>query len=422
MIWVYFGAILVCALIWILGVFIFLDWWQIILLNIAVIAIVGIILLVRRWRTARAALALEKQMMEGAEKQKQNTRPDRRGEIGALQDTMKSGIAALKKTRGGRRALATLPWYVIIGPPGAGKTTALKQSGLDFPLEDGRGAGARGVGGTRNCEWWFTNDAILLDTAGRYTTEQDDREEWMSFLDMLRRFRSQPINGVFVAVSLADLAQATEEQIEFHAKNLRARIDELMVRLQMVVPVYVMLTKADLTSGFVEFFGDLRKSERGQIWGVTFPIVRPVNWDCEKAVEQEFELLVQTLHARAIRRVGGERQMEQRPKILQFPLEFQLLKKSVAQFVSILMRPNVYQENPLLRGVYFTSGTQEGRPIDRVLGSMAQAFGLQPAQMPMPAPSLEQKSYFVTDLFKQVAFPDRGLAHRHRTSRRIGPR
>src|SRR6185369_13732893 len=150
-------------------------------------------------------------------------------------------------------------------------------------------------------------------------------------------------------------------------------------------------TKADLVSGFVEFFGDLRKSDRGQIWGVTFPLHRPDNWDCGKAVEAEFDLLVQTLHARAIRRVGGERQMEQRPKILQFPLEFQLLKQSVAQFTSILMRPNVYQETPILRGVYFTSGTQEGRPIDRVLGSMAQAFGLQPQQLPMQPPSMEQK-------------------------------
>lgn len=69
-------------------------------------------------------------------------------------------------TRFSRQYLYQLPWYVIIGAPGAGKTTALVNSGLHFPLADRFGKSAlRGVGRTRNCDWWFTNDAVLLDTA-----------------------------------------------------------------------------------------------------------------------------------------------------------------------------------------------------------------------------------------------------------------
>ena len=48
-------------------------------------------------------------------------------------------------------------------------------SGLKFPLEQRVGKGAvRGVGGTRNCDWWFTDEAVFLDTAGRYTTQDSD--------------------------------------------------------------------------------------------------------------------------------------------------------------------------------------------------------------------------------------------------------
>ena len=94
-------------------------------------------------------------------------------------------------TRFSRQYLYQLPWYVIIGAPGAGKTTALVNSGLHFPLADRFGKTAlRGVGGTRNCDWWFTNDAVLLDTAGRYTTQESQREEdageWQSFVALLK--------------------------------------------------------------------------------------------------------------------------------------------------------------------------------------------------------------------------------------------
>ena len=77
---------------------------------------------------------------------------------------------------------------------------------------------------------------IVLET-GRYATETDDRDEWLAFLSMLRKYRSrQPINGVLVAISIAELIDANEQQLEATGKKLRARIDEVMTQLHMVVP------------------------------------------------------------------------------------------------------------------------------------------------------------------------------------------
>ena len=106
------------------------------------------------------------------------------------------------------------PWYAIIGPPGAGKTTALLNAGLRFPLAEQMGQGAvAGVGGTRLCDWWFTEDAVLIDTAGRYTTQDSnaavDRAGWDAFLDLLKQTRPrQPLNGLLIAFPLSDIAQA----------------------------------------------------------------------------------------------------------------------------------------------------------------------------------------------------------------------
>ena len=67
-----------------------------------------------------------------------------------------------------KAALADRNAAVLVAPPGAGKTTALVNSGLKFPLSRGATpAAVAGVGGTRYCDWWFTEDAVLIDTAGR---------------------------------------------------------------------------------------------------------------------------------------------------------------------------------------------------------------------------------------------------------------
>ena len=415
--WLWLLAAFLLTAIWVGGYFLKLQLLWMLVATAVVVLFVIAVLVWRRVRAVRAAKALEREIMRQAEQQAANTRPDRRAEIVELQEQVQKGIASLKASKLGNRrgaaALYALPWYVIIGPPGAGKTTALKHSGLEFPFLDPRGGGVRGIGGTRNCDWWFTNEAILLDTAGRYATEQDDHEEWLAFLGMLRRFRGRkPINGVIVAVSVADLAQATEEQVDGYAVKLRARIDEVMTRLEMVVPVYVMFTKADLIAGFAEFFGDLRKSERGQIWGATFPLDAPEGFDPAKAFDREFELLVEQAHARTIKRLGTERNQEARQKIFQFPLEFQSLRSNLSEFLGALFLKSSFVETPIFRGVYFSSGTQEGRPMDRVLGSMARAFGLRPQVADATEAPKESKSYFVTDLFRKVAFPDSGVAAR----------
>ncbi len=414
--WIWFLAAFLLGAIWIAGYFLALSMTLRIVLSVLVVLGVVAVLFYRRWRAAAAARALEREIMRQAEQQAMNARPDRRAEILELQQQIQQGIASLKNSKlGGKtgaQALYTLPWYMIIGPPGSGKTTALKQSGLQFPFSDPRGGGVKGVGGTRNCDWWFTNEAILLDTAGRYTTERDDFEEWIAFLDMLKKYRSKkPLNGLLVAISISDLATATEEQIDTYAKKIRARIDEIMTRLEMVIPVYVMFTKADLIAGFVEFWGDLRKSERGQMWGATFPLGEKLD-DPARRMDEELETLTKALHGRAVRRVGTERQMEARQKIFQFPLEFATLKANLNEFIGALFAKNTYQETPIFRGVYFTSGTQEGRPMDRVLGSMARAFGLRPQAEAAPEQPKEAKSYFVTDLFKKVVFPDQNVAGR----------
>ena len=167
------------------------------------------------WRRAKNAQAIEAGLA-GAEGIAESDEK-------VLSAKMKDALATLKAA-GADKAdyLYDMPWYVIIGPPGSGKTTALINSGLKFPLSRGAApAAVAGSGGTRYCDWWFTEEAVLIDTAGRYTTQDSeksaDSRSWLAFLDLLKTNRPhQPINGVIVAISLEDILTATPDELHAH--------------------------------------------------------------------------------------------------------------------------------------------------------------------------------------------------------------
>ena len=313
---------------------------------------------------------------------------------------------ALKIMRKGGGALYEQPWYAIIGPPGAGKTTALLNAGLEFPLAAAMGAGAvAGVGGTRLCDWWFTRNAVLIDTAGRYTTQDSnqavDQAGWQAFLAMLRRTRPRcPLNGVIVAIALDGVAGPEGTT---HATTIRARIDELDRTFGLRLPVYLLLTKADLLIGFTEFFADLDRTTRQQVWGETFPSTGP---QCGPPTpDQVLRPLLDRLNNRLLARLDAEDSPEHRALIAGFPTQFASILPAIQAFVAICFAADASGRTPMLRGVYLTSGTQEGTPIDRLTGALTRTFGLEQRRPAALRPEAG-RAYFLGDVLKRIVFPE----------------
>lgn len=329
-------------------------------------------------------------------------------EASALQDKLTTALDLLKKTLRSRGYLYEQPWYAIIGPPGAGKTTALLNSGLRFPLAEQMGQGAvAGVGGTRLCDWWFTEDAVLIDTAGRYTTQDSnaavDRAGWDKFLDLLKQTRPrQPLNGLIIAFPLSDIAQASAAEHQAHAAAIRHRIKELESRLGVRMPVYVLFTKADLIAGFNEFFEDLDREKRAQVWGTTFEPATG-NDGPIASFAGELHALVERLNARLFDRMEAERNPDRRSRIAMFPGQLASLEQPLMAFLQAAFGGSRSDPAPRVRGVYITSGTQEGTPIDRLVGTLARAFGVQQTRTQSLQPK-HGRSYFLERLLKNVIF------------------
>ncbi|MCV2355952.1 type VI secretion system membrane subunit TssM [Paucibacter sp. B2R-40] len=335
---------------------------------------------------------------------------------------------------GSEQYLYELPWYMFVGAPGSGKTTALMNAGLQFLLADttkgANLASVKGVGGTRNCDWWFTQDAVLIDTAGRYATQESDRDvdasAWDSFLALLKKTRPrQPINGVLLTVNIQDLLQQGPTERQEHAAKLRARLQELQTKLGVRAPVYVLVTKADLIGGFNESFEALNKDERDQVWGFTFEHANAAQDDPLRDFAPLYQQLQQRLVDQLVDRLEGERDVLRRNAMFAFPQEFAALQAVLADFLRLVVSGGGKLESaPLLRGVYFTSGTQEGSPIDRVMGALGRSFGIDARAA---AAGGRGKSFFLHRLLREVVFAERGLGvvsqaavRRRRLSRAVG--
>jgi type VI secretion system protein ImpL len=403
------GLVPLAALVWWFGPF--LD-----LLEDALPRLLAVLAMVLIWAVANLLLDAARRKRDQA--LRQGVAGDGAAEEAlAVAARLSKAMDLLKQRRGARGYLYEQPWYAIIGPPGSGKTTALMNAGLSFPLAAEMGQGAvAGVGGTRLCDWWFTEDAVMIDTAGRYTTQDSDatidRAGWEAFLALMRRTRPrQPLNGVIVALAMSDIALASPAERSGHARVIRARVLELESKLGIRLPVYALFTKSDLIAGFTEYFDDLDREGRAQVWGITF--------DRQGSAVAQFAAgfsgLVEQLQARLLSRLQSERGTERRPLIAGFPAQVASLAQPLTMFLEEAFGGT--GAVPLLRGAYLTSGTQEGTPIDRLTGLLSRDFGLDQRRAPSLRPEAG-RSYFLGRLLTQVIFGEAMLVSDNPAARR----
>ena len=411
------GFVLLAIVIWYAGpLFSFADYSPLESVNARILLFLAILVLWAGWKAWKRLRAMQAgDRLVAAVVRQASPREERpSAEAVQLRERFETGVATLKQSRKGGHSLYDLPWYIIIGAPGSGKTTALLNSGLKFPLEQRMGKGAlRGVGGTRNCDWWFTDEAIFLDTAGRYTTQDSDAESdaagWSEFLALLKKYRTRrPLNGIILTISAHDLMTQGARGREIHVEAARRRLNEVYQQLNIQLPVYVMVTKCDLVAGFMEYFDDLTQEGRAQVWGVTFPYDQTLSGEATQAFPAEFDQLMARLNARVFARVEEDRDVRRRSRVFAFPQQMAALRDALGQFVSEVFTSTRLDQQILLRGVYLTSGTQEGTPIDRLIGSIGRRYGVAPEAV--APPTGRGKAYFVERLLKEVMLGESGLA------------
>jgi type VI secretion system protein ImpL len=321
-------------------------------------------------------------------------------------------------------AVYALPWFLVAGPPASGKTSMLLSSGLDFQtLPSQRRADQNLIRPTRDCEWRVTDSAILIDTSGRYQTENPpDREEWSALIETLKKYRrDRPLDGFVLAVNAAELMRMNEAEIEQQAQILRTRLDEVMQRAETRFPVYLVFTHADAVEGFDTFFRPMGRAERVQVWGTTIPLAQSQN--SHALFDQEFNHLYAALMRRRLGRMTATTPADEQLRIFNFAVRLNEARDPFALFTLAMFRPNPFSESPILRGFYFMSSAARGNgaalraippPTEETEGEQTEATEDAPARPAQQATD----GFFIERFFKEVLLRDSDIAAALQAGRR----
>jgi type VI secretion system protein ImpL len=311
-------------------------------------------------------------------------------------------LEAIKKARGLQTSDAgELPWYLLIGPAGAGKTSALANSGLQFA--DGGGEAAGGA-----AQYWFAEEAVLIDRPGHdMTSAAGEGDVWRSYLQLLRRHRpSRPLSGIIAMVGLDALMAATSEERRRLARAIRTQLREIDAALKQRLPVYLVIAKIDRLAGFSAFFDGLDQSAREQVWGHTLTLAEG-EADPADRFSSAFDRLVERLDAMAPARLQEENDPQWRNQAFAFPREFALLGPAVLELVGAITSSSRLDPPPWLRGFYFTSALRSGASIDPVAEEVSARFGLR---LPALGPTQSRPGgFFLKRLYTDVVFREENL-------------
>lgn len=398
-------AVLALAVFLVLGSVLYLDWpWWVglfILCGLIGLALTGLFLR-KIWLRRREQQFVE-QIIEQDESRLQSLAKKDKEYSKELQDRWREAIEMLRRSHLKKRGnpLYVLPWYLVVGESGSGKTTAIQSARLSSPFTEV--SKISGISGTKNCDWWFFEQAIVIDTAGRYAIPVDegrDKDEWQKFLQLLVKYRKkEPINGLIVSVAADKLLEASPEKLQDDGRNIRRRINELMLVLGAKFPVYVLVTKCDLIQGMAQFCDKLPESSLDQAMGsvnvdLSSDVVRFEDDVMSNLGDRLRDLRLLLLH-HSDSKVSD-------PGVVLFPEEFEKLETGLQAFITAGFQENPFQETPILRGIYFSSGRQEGTPYSHFLN----ALGLIGEQEVLPGTN---KGLFLHDFFSRILPKDRSL-------------
>ena len=374
---------------------------------ILIVGGLGVLVFLLVWGARRSIFGRKSSRLSGALESQGPTRGDVAAQEQIYRQKFRTKLTELKANG---LSVYRLPWFVLMGEPGCGKTASLIHSGLDFPLGKDE---VPGFGGTRNYNWWFANEAVILDTAGRISFHEEgttDKVEWEYFLKLLREHRQRcPINGVIVALPADKLLRDSSEERAQKAAILRERLRQVHQTLGVRFPTFVLVTKMDLVGGFSEFFEEIRVDlqQRNQMFGWSRPGEFQAPYD-PAGFPDAFDAVYYRLRDWSMRYLQRKATEEELGMIVTFPESFRQLRQPLDDHVSTIFQKSPLLEPPFFRGFYFTSAVQEGAPIFDVF--TRRRAGVMIPERPLKA--VDSKAFFIHDFYQRKVFAEHGLVFR----------
>jgi type VI secretion system protein ImpL len=338
--------------------------------------LLAILILVAIWGMHNFWLRYKKETQKEAQENKEYTPEQLAVAFQEIQNAFRTAIQAIPKIQINWFNLSPkiLPWYVTLGVDDAGKTSALLNSGLPFPIElnDPKA-------NTDYATWRYSQVATFLDVRGSLITHNRETDNltgrvWNELLRLIQQYRyRKSFNGIILSIDVSSLLSQSEEILAVQTYHLSRALQDLEKVMGFKCPLYVQFTKTDILNGFKEFSDLLSIEEQQQGLGFSLPNdANPL-----QHVSAKFNALIDQLHTKALFALPHEKNVQKAATAALFPSELQGLKKRIERFFELLFEANQFRERAYLRGVFFTSAVFGPKAQQHLLQPYIHEFGLK---------------------------------------------
>ncbi|EYF04688.1 type VI secretion system protein [Chondromyces apiculatus] len=323
-----------------------------------------------------------------------------------------SVYSAMERTHGKDPYAA--PWYLVIGDPGSGRSTAVQRMDLTWEIQ-----GPLPIGFNQaQCTYWLAREALFIEPGPSVLGPQRNPQAITALCQDLKLARPrEAMDGILLVLNIADLIDLDDQRLDEYGSRIRGYLVEVGKALQEDVPVYVVLTRYDTLWGFAEVFQWGPDRVREEPWG----FVLPFDLDSQDAVpriREELEALNARFEAFCMHRLLSEDPPEQRTRAFQHLAEVRSLKERLSQLFEVLFRANSYERAPWARAVII--GSAVPGTGDRLRASVTRFINMGLAQPPAAPTAGRPGGLPIHAFMKLVVLPEKDLV-RTRTRWRDDP-
>lgn len=311
-----------------------------------------------------------------------------RASLGAIGQELDRALLALAEDCPGRPGLykveraLRLPWVLVLGTPGSGKSTALSHDNFARPYSDSASRSPL-------CTFWLAEDVVFVHPRARL---RDDDSLWKSFLVWLAQHHR--VDTVLLHLSAADLVGRRSNELEALGGQLQRRLWEVSQKLRADVPLQLMVAQCDRLDGFVRVFAELPEAERTAPWGLSLAgagDLQPLG----PLVRDGFAGLVGALLARGSEPLRRATSPSDQAATLAFPEEVARLGEALSRLVDAIYPKGLGEERPRLQEVCLASTLQEGQIIPGCRHEFTAEGQLIQLSPDSAAPLIDQGAFFL---------------------------
>lgn len=404
--WWLFGLLVLCAIIWFL--FPLMKFGSAVPFASRALRLAIILVLVIAWAIINIILA-----RRAKDNEEDTTDPEKvRRALSSLKHNFSKACEIVAQGSWGKKYIKqhaySLPWYLTLGAPQSGRSSLLRQSGLPYPVAN-ESYQQLEQGEDELCQFWFSKSAVFIDTQDNLLTETAEdsvpQRVYLELLDLLKQYRrKQPLNGVVLCIDVYELMHMNDTQRANRVHLLRTQLQILNNLLGIQCPIYICFTKADLLSGFSEYFSDLDEADQEQAFGFTLPY--HANRDSVKSFSDEYDQLVHRLNEQLLSHLQTTKNARDSALVNNFPTQMQIVKECLQQFLTDAFEANHYQQAHAVRGVFFTSSAQHGVPLDCLQEASEKTYGIDIVN---EQENVGKKVFFIKGLFEKIIFPEKNI-------------